>query len=70
MARVNHSSEGQAYEALFNLMRYEKDPALLARYGKWLNALWDMNWMEGNPLYTYMTVALPPKNRAELPHAE
>ena len=30
VARVNHSSEGQAYEALFHLMAYEKDPKLLA----------------------------------------
>ncbi|HEV8148299.1 MAG TPA: peptidylprolyl isomerase, partial [Bryobacteraceae bacterium] len=28
VARVNHSSEGQAYEALYNLIRYEKDPEL------------------------------------------
>jgi hypothetical protein len=62
IAKVNHSSEGQAYEALFNLMRYETDPKLLAIYSQWTRDLWDLNWMEGNPLYTFMTVALIPKN--------
>src|ERR1700722_8475186 len=67
IAKVNHSSEGQAYEALFNLIRYEEDPKLLAVYGQWTRDLWELNWMEGNPLYTFMTVALIPKN---LQHAE
>ncbi len=58
IARVNHSSEGQAYEALVNLFRYEKDPKLLDIYEKWLTDLWDMNWMEGNPLYTFMTLEM------------
>lgn len=64
IAKVNHSSEGQAYEALFNLIRYEKDPKLLAIYEGWTRDLWDLNWMEGNALYTFMTVALIPKNLA------
>ena len=67
IAKVNHSSEGQAYEALFNLMRYENDPKLLAIYGQWTRELWDLNWMEGNPLYTFMTLALIPNG---LPHAQ
>ena len=67
VARVNHSSEGQAYEALFNLIRYERDPALKSRYLGWMADLWEMNWMEGNPLFTYMTVSLNPEH-AELPH--
>jgi hypothetical protein len=61
IARVNNSSEGQAYEALFNLIRYENDPKLLAIYDQWVRELWDLNWMEGNPLYTFMTVALIPQ---------
>jgi hypothetical protein len=61
VARVNHSSEGQAYEALFNLIRYETDPLLLVKYRGWLNGLWEMNWMEGNPLFTYMTLVLTPE---------
>jgi hypothetical protein len=60
VARVNHSDEGQSYEALFSLIRYENDPKLLATYNRWVNELWDMNWMEGNPLYTFMTLALLP----------
>lgn len=69
VARVNHSSEGQAYEALFNAIQYEKDPKLLGMYRRWLLELWDMNWMEGNSLYTFMTLALDP-DRAKLPNAE
>lgn len=61
IAKVNHSSEGQAYEALFNAIRYESDPKLLTMYRRWLNDLWDLNWMEGNPLYTFMTLALEPQ---------
>jgi hypothetical protein len=69
IARVNHSSEGQAYEALFHAIEYEKDPKLLGIYHRWLAQLWDMNWMEGNSLYTFMTLALEP-DRAKLPHAD
>jgi hypothetical protein len=49
------------------LIRYEKDPKLLEIYNQWTRDLWDLNWMEGNPLYTFMTVALIPKN---LDHAD
>jgi hypothetical protein len=69
VARVNHSSEGQAYEALFHLMAYEKDPKLRARYQRWLDDLWEMNRMEGNPLFTYMTLAFekdPPHGKESL----
>jgi hypothetical protein len=69
VARVNHSSEGQAYEALFHLMAYEKDSKLRARYQRWLDDLWEMNWMEGNPLFTYMTLAFerePPHDKESL----
>jgi hypothetical protein len=60
LAKVNHSSEGQAYEALYNLIRYEQDPGLLKIYRGWVNELWEMNWMEGNSLFTWMTCALLP----------
>jgi hypothetical protein len=63
LARVNHSSEGQAYEALYNLIRYETDPALLKMYRSWVDDLWEMNWMEGNSLFTWMTRALLPEYR-------
>jgi hypothetical protein len=63
LAKVNHSSEGQAYEALYNLIRYEKDPELLKIYRKWVEELWEMNWMEGNSLFTWMTSALLPDYR-------
>jgi hypothetical protein len=69
VARVNHSSEGQAYEAIFHLMAYEKDPALHQRYQRWLDDLWEMNWMEGNSLFTYMTLAFekePPHGKEAL----
>jgi hypothetical protein len=66
VARVNHSSEGQSYEALYNLVRYETDPELLSKYGSWVKDLWEMNWMEGNSLFAYMTLALLPEYRAPL----
>jgi hypothetical protein len=69
IAKVNHSSEGQAYEALFHAIQYEKDPKLLGIYQRWLGDLWDMNWMEGNALYTFMTLALTP-DRAKLTRAD
>ncbi len=82
LARVNHSSEGQAYEALYNLIRYESNPDLLQRYQQWTSELWEINWMEGNTLFTWMTRALLPRYRAprkpglaaakpdDLPHGE
>jgi len=64
VARTNHSSEGQAYEALYNLIRYEQDPELLRLYRSWVMDLWEMNWMEGNSLFAFMTLALLPEYRA------
>jgi hypothetical protein len=64
LARVNHSSEGQAYEALYNLIRYEHDAERLKIYRKWVEELWEMNWMEGNSLFTWMTCALLPDYRS------
>lgn len=63
MARLDHSSEGQSFEALYNLIRYERDPELLARYNEWLRILWQNNWSEGNSLFAYMTLALLPRYR-------
>ena len=63
LARIDHSSEGQSYEALFNLIRYEKDPDLLKQYQSWVNPLWEANWSEGNSLFAYMTLALLPEYR-------
>ncbi len=82
LAKVSRSNQGQEYEALYNLVRYEKDPELLKLYRKWVEELWEMNWMDGNPLFTWMTCALLPDYRAparpgvpatgprEFPHAE
>jgi len=56
--RVNHSSEGQRYEALYNLVRYEQDPELRKRYREWVSDLWEANWIEGNSLFAYMSLAL------------
>lgn len=61
IARVNHSDEGQQYEALYNLIRCERDPELLALYRQWVSELWEMNWMEGNSLFAFMTLALLPE---------
>ena len=61
--RMDHSSQGQAYESLYNLIRYEKDPELLARYRPWLGDMWETNWFEGNALFNYMALALLPEYR-------
>jgi hypothetical protein len=66
LARHSHSNDGQSYEALYNLIRYEHDPELLKLYGSWVDDLWEMNWMNGNPLFTWMTVALMPEYRAPI----
>ncbi len=60
-ATMDHSPEGQAYEAMYNLIRYEQDEELLQRYRGWVQELWERNWMEGNSLFTYMTLALLPR---------
>ncbi|MFN0168928.1 MAG: WD40/YVTN/BNR-like repeat-containing protein [Bryobacteraceae bacterium] len=62
VAKIDHSSEGQAYEAVYILYRYERDRTLLAKYRPWVEELWTNNWMEGNPLYTFMTFAMLTKN--------
>jgi hypothetical protein len=61
--RLDHSSQGQAYESLYNLIRYEKDPELLARYRPWVSNMWETNWFEGNALFTYTALALLPAYR-------
>jgi hypothetical protein len=57
VARVNHSSEGQAYEALYNLIRLEHDAKLKELYKGWMADLWAMNKTEGNSLFSFMTQA-------------
>ena len=64
LARIDHSTEGQAYEALYNLIRYERSPDLLKVYRPWVADLWEANWMEGNALFAGMTGALLPDYRA------
>jgi hypothetical protein len=61
--RMDHSSQGQSYESLYNLIRYEKDPELLARYRLWVSTMWETNWFEGNSLFTYIALALLPQYR-------
>jgi hypothetical protein len=64
IARTNHSSEGQAYEAVYNAIRYERDPELLKIYRSWISELWEANWTEGNSLFAYMTLSLLPEDRS------
>lgn len=70
LARLDHSSEGQNYEALYNLIRYEKDPELLKVYRGWVGPLWEANWSEGNAVFAYMTMALLPEYRDASRHAQ
>lgn len=64
LARFDHSPEGQNYEALYNLIRYESDPELLAKYRSWVTSLWENNWTEGNSIFAYMTMSLVPEYRS------
>jgi hypothetical protein len=61
LARFDHSPEGQSYEALYNLIRYEQDPELLKIYRGWVTRLWENNWTEGNSLFAFTTLALLPE---------
>jgi len=61
LARFDHSPEGQSYEALYNLIRYEQDPELLKTYRSWVGRLWENNWTEGNSLFALTTLALLPE---------
>lgn len=61
LARFDHSPEGQQYEALYNLIRYERDPELLKVYRSWVTRLWENNWTEGNALFAFTTLALLPE---------
>ncbi len=45
------------------MIRYEKDPELLARYRPWVSNMWETNWFEGNALFTYIALALLPEYR-------
>ncbi len=82
LARFDHSPEGQSYEALYNLIRYERDDELLKFYRSWVNSLWENNWTEGNALFAFTTLSLLPKystpdelrsaqaTKSTVPHAE
>ncbi|MBM4074185.1 MAG: hypothetical protein FJ267_00900 [Planctomycetes bacterium] len=63
LARFDHSPEGQSYEALYNLIRYEKNEELLKTYRSWVSRLWENNWTEGNSLFAFTTLVLLPKYR-------
>ncbi len=39
VSHVNHSDEGQEFEALYSLSKYEHNPELIARYNKWIEDL-------------------------------
>jgi hypothetical protein len=58
LARLDHSPEGQAYEALYTLVLHEKDPALNELYKQWVRDLWEANYTESNAVFAFMTVAL------------
>lgn len=64
LARFDHSPEGQNYEALYNLIRYENDPELLSKYRSWVEPLWENNWTEANSIFAYMTMSLLPEYRS------
>ncbi len=59
----DHSPDGQSYEALYSLIRYETDPELLKIYCAWVSRLWENNWTEQNSLFAFTTFALLPEYR-------
>jgi hypothetical protein len=63
LASFDHSPDGQSYEAVYSLFRYESDPELLKIYGRWVSRLWENNWSERNSLFAFMTFVLLPEYR-------
>jgi hypothetical protein len=54
---VNHSDDELIFLSYYNLLRYEKDPRLLATYRKSLERSYGAVAIEENPLWTFITLA-------------
>ncbi len=61
LAAFDHSPDGQSYEAVYSLFRYESDPDLLSIYRRWVSRLWENNWSESNSLFAFTTFVLLPE---------
>ena len=55
---TNHDSEEMSFLAMFTLMRYEDDPALLALWREGLDGLWAVQRPERNPEFNIIYAAL------------
>jgi hypothetical protein len=54
---VNHSDDELAFLSYYPLLRYEKDPALLAVYRQSLERSWQIERPERNPLWNFIYAA-------------
>jgi hypothetical protein len=54
---VNHSDDELAFLSYYPLLRYEKDPALLAVYKQSLERSWQVERPERNPLWNFIYAA-------------
>lgn len=55
---VNHDSEEMSFLAMYTLMRYEDDSALMASWREGLEQLWEVQRPERNPEFNFMYAAL------------
>jgi hypothetical protein len=53
----NQSDDEMAFMSFWNLLRYERDPALRARWGYAFHRYWSMERGERNPLFAYLYAA-------------
>ena len=67
---INYSDEELAMLSFYGLFRYEKDPALLQRYYRpALNAWWQNESREANPLWTIIYATAQPNSPVDLASA-
>ncbi len=55
--RINHSDDELAFLSFYPLLRYERDPALLATYKESLERSWQIERPERNPLWNVIYAA-------------
>lgn len=63
---INYSDEELAMLSFYPLLKYEKDPKLLAIYRRALDGWWQNIQREKNPLWTFIYLAGKPQAKADL----
>ena len=66
---INHDSEEMSFLAMYTLMRYEDDPALMASWQEGLSGLWEVQRPERNPEFNLMYAALSRGDEYDLDQA-